>query len=318
MMPEHCKCTCESYNKRMTTRPVYTPKLTKPYFKKENVDFDWNAGLSPAQKKKNSQALHEGYRQKHPDAKILEVSTKSDLPEGAALSPFNLSLNIPTLKKSFPVENVYHASKVFSRGGPYYDLLGAAPIDSKRDKRLGNSGELVHFSLEGKQYPTNPDILFYNWLYINALRENPTTAAQIKNFDAFTDIEFNPDQADKRKAAKNTNNQARACAIYSSLEKLGLLKQTENFDDFKNLFLETDITEIKEQKQAAAPVQTLDSMRQAPARRKVFSVGQWIEHPGIGRGEVIRKTKDSYLINFKVSGPRTISREFVETKCKAL
>lgn len=292
----------------MSTRPVYTPFLKKPYYKAENIEFDWNAGVSPAQKKKNSQALHDAFQQKHPDANLLEVSTKSENSTGQALSPFNLKKAIPSLKKDFPVENIYHASKVFKHGGPYYDLLGATPLESKRDPRLTNSGELVHFKMEDKEYPASPDILFYNWLYINALKENPGLARNMDQYNAFTDIEFNP--------AMGKNNQARACAIYSSLKKLNLLKQTENFEDFKKLFLETDITEIGEQTRPAHMESTLESVRKTPARRRVFSVGQWIEHPGIGKGEVIKRTKDDYTIYFKVSGPKTIKKEFVETKCK--
>lgn len=295
----------------MSIRPVYLPKLKKPFYEAVNTEFEWTPGISPGQRKKNSAALRETFLKEHPDMSVLEVSTKSDNPKGEALSPFNLMKSVPSLKKAFPVENIYQASKVFSHGGPYYDLLGVSPLEAKRDGRLKNSGDLVHYRLENTEYPAAPDILFYNWLYIRALHENKALAQELLHHDAFTDIEFNP-------ALGNKNNQARACAIYASLARLGLLSQTESFEDFKKLFLEQDITEIVEQKSIAKEEPTLDSMRKAPARRRTFSVGQWLEHPGIGKGEVIRKNRDSYLINFKISGPRTIAKDFVEKQCRPL
>lgn len=298
----------EIYNEVMTTRPVYTPKSTRPYYKREMVEFDWNPGVSPTQKLKNSTALREAYLKKHPNAKILEVSTKSDLPAGQALSPFNLKLNIPALKKAFPVENIYQASKVFTHGGPYYDLLGCTPLQAKRDERLENSGRLAHFSFLDQQFPSWPASLFYNWLYIQALLENNGARAAIPNYTAFCDIEFNPETG--------INNQARACAAYLGLYQAGLLDKAKDFEEFKSLFLESDITETEEQHAEAKIEKTLSERAVGPARRTIFSVGQWLDHPGIGKGEVYKKTKDAYVINFKVSGPRTISKEYVETHCK--
>lgn len=298
------------YNELMTTRPVYTPKTTRPFYKREMVEFDWNPGISPVQKKKNSAALQEAYLKKHPEAKLLEVSTKSELPAGQALSPFNLRMNIPELKKAFPVENIYQASKVFTHGGPYYDLLGTTPLQAKRDERLENSGRLAHFSFQDQKFPSWPASLFYNWLYIQALMENSGARAPIPQYTGFTDIEFNPDTG--------INNQARACAVYLGLYQAGLLDQAKDFEKFKMLFLDSDITETEDQHREAQVEKTLSERAESPARRTIFSVGQWLEHPGIGKGEVYKKTKDTYTINFKVSGPRTISREYVETHCRRI
>ncbi|UNT93060.1 hypothetical protein [Allobaculum sp. Allo2] len=111
----------------MTTRPVYTPKLTRPFYQQEDVEFDWHSGTSPAQKQKNSALLQETWKKKHPGKTILEVSTKSTEEMGRRLSPFNMTLRLPSLRKAFPVENVYQASKAFRHGGPYVDLLGVTP-----------------------------------------------------------------------------------------------------------------------------------------------------------------------------------------------
>lgn len=291
----------------MTTRPVYTAKNSRPWYRKEDVDIEWNAGQSAIQKKKNSKAIHEAYLKRHPDAKILEVSTKADSELGQALSPFNLTRTIGSLKKEFPVENIYQASKVFTQGGPYVDLLGTEPGKALKDARLENSGRQVHFLMENEQYPVSPNILFYNWLYIQALMEHPGLMRQMKDFDSFTDVEFNP--------AKGSNNQARACAIYTSLAKAGLLEKTRDFESFKKLFFDEDISEMEEQHREARTEKNFSERINALPRRRTFAVGQWLEHPGIGKGEVIRKTRDGYLINFKVAGPRTISKDYVEHFC---
>lgn len=272
------------------------------------MEFDWNPGVSPVQKKKNSAALREAYLNKHPEAKILEVSTKSDFPEGKALSPFHLSKKIPALKKSFPVENIYQASKVFAQGGPYIDLLGTTPLQAKRDERLENSGKLVHFEYDSQKYPAWPHSLFYNWLYLKSLMDNPGVRREIPEYSAFCDIEFNPETG--------INNQARACAVYLGLLQAGKLEEAQDFEKFKALVMDSDVSEIQEQAKPADEKTTLTEIAQPARRRTVFSVGQWLEHPTIGIGEVYRKTKDSYLINFRVSGPRTIAKSFVETQCR--
>ena len=52
----------------------------------------------------------------------------------------NLMKYVPELKKSFPIENVYQAGKVFENGCQYTDLILISPKDAKRDERLKNSG----------------------------------------------------------------------------------------------------------------------------------------------------------------------------------
>lgn len=291
----------------MTNRPVYLPKLTRPFYKIENFSFDWNPGQSIAQKQKNSQILRGLYKEKYPQGKILEASTKSDTEEGKSLSPFNLTLRLPSLRKAFPVENIFHASKAFRHGGPYVDLLGVSPTAAKNDPRLLDSGEIVHFVMEGKKYPAEPDYLFYNWLYLRALLANPQQAASVKNADAFCDIEYNP--------SKGKNNQARACAIFHSLSELGLLEKAKDFEGFKSIMMALDNTEIKEQSGRTEGAQNLNELR-SPKKRTSFSVGDWLFHPSIGTGQVMRKSPGSYLIKFRVTGPRQLTADYVELNCK--
>ena len=86
---------------------------------------------------------------------------------------------------------------------------------------------LRNFYYEGNEFPVFPRTAFYNWIYINALIENPDLAAELVQYDGFTDIEFNPD--------KGVNCQAEAAALYVTLARKGLLEQCRDFEDFLKL-----------------------------------------------------------------------------------
>ena len=86
---------------------------------------------------------------------------------------------------------------------------------------------LRSFCFEGQSYPLTPTTAFYDWLYINALLENPDFAQALLEFDAFTDIEFNLN--------KSLNCQARAAALFVSLSRQNLLDQCHDFDAFVRL-----------------------------------------------------------------------------------
>lgn len=277
-------------------RSVFIPKKTKPYYSVVPVEFAYVPGLAPSCKMENVKSLHEGYLKKHPDDRILEVSTKGD--EGAVLSPFHLTRTLATLHKAFPVENIYLASQVKESGGPYYDLLGGSPLAARRDPRT--KGETVLYELEGRRYPARPDLLFYNWVYCMALMENGYGPLVLRH-DAFTDIEF---------SGKDGNCQARACAIAHSLLMAGKLRRNMSFEEFSRLWLVEDVA-VPEKK----PLKM--SMAEKPVRT-VFSVGDWLEHPSIGTGEVMKRTSKDYTIMFRVSGPRTLRKDIVETICRKL
>lgn len=70
-------------------------------------------------------------------------------------------------------------------------------------------------------------LFFYDWLYVNALYLNKDLAKQVLEFDAFTDIEFNPNKA--------INCQARSAAIFVSLYRNQILdKAIKNEKAFLN------------------------------------------------------------------------------------
>lgn len=208
----------------MANRPVFAAFRKAPYSVTYHMDFVWNAGLSISQKKKNIRALHEAFHQKCPDAAVLEISSKSEDPIGTALSAFSLKKFVPSLGVSVPVECVFQGGKKFLYGGPYMDLYLASAREAKRDERLKTSGPLCGFFFEGKDFPLKPETAFYDWLYINALLEAPALAEQVLKYDAFTDIEFNPE--------KSKNCQARAAALFVSLSRLGLLERCRDYDTF--------------------------------------------------------------------------------------
>lgn len=200
----------------MAIRPVFIPADTQRACVKEaEVDFTWHPGLSRQQKQKSIRALHDAAKRKFGLKRILEISSKSELQIGRDLSAFNLCTTVGNNIET-SVECAFQGSKVFSGGGPYADLYYVSALDAKRDARLKSSGELMSFHVNGRSWPLEPLTLFYDWLYLNALRSNKALANKILNFDGFTDIEFNP--------KKSINCQARSAALYVQLYKTHILR----------------------------------------------------------------------------------------------
>ncbi|MRT12777.1 hypothetical protein GJV07_10810 [Enterobacteriaceae bacterium RIT711] len=196
----------------MATRPVYTDHPQRPYVIEQLVQFQWHAGFAVSQKQKSISEFHKAIIDSEVGLRPLEISTKSENSLGVALSAFNLSV---TLEKGgrVAIENLFQGAKIFERGGPFKDLLRASPLDAKRDPRLKESGNMTGFQGKEGIWPLEPKTLFYDWLYINALHRTDKLALAVQEFDAFTDIEFNP--------AKSFNCQARSVALYVALTKCG-------------------------------------------------------------------------------------------------
>lgn len=214
----------------MAIRPFFMVSDSE-IFKEDNCEFTFYTGFALSQKQKSIKSLHEQILKKYSNAKILEVSRKSENPLGIALSAFNLTL--PINNNEYPVENIFQSSKVFSNGGPYQDLLFVHPREAKRDERLKTSGKLISFELNSNIWEIEPKTLFYDWLYIHALYRNKKLINEIIQYDTFTDIEFNP--------KKSFNCQARSVAIFVSLYKKGLI---EAYLRDKNLFKDIYINKV--------------------------------------------------------------------------
>lgn len=169
-------------------------------------------------------------------SKILEISSKSTETLGVNLSAFNLMIEHPKSKIKYSVESAFQTSKVFENGGPYIDLLQKTPKEAKQDSRLKNSGDLIKFTIYNRDWPLEPKTLFYDWLYINALSKYPEYVEEIVKYDAFTDIEFNPN--------KSINCQAGAVALFVSLYRRNLLDRAiSSIDEYIKIITNKNIKE---------------------------------------------------------------------------
>lgn len=182
-------------------------------FDEEIVSFTYVKGMAFSQKVKNALSFHASIQQQFPDARILEISTKSSNELGVALSAFNLLLD------GRPVESVYHSSKVFEDGTCYDFLIDYSPRDAKRFVRENGRGDgaLKCYRYNGEDISLTPKTLFYDYIYIIALLQSPELSKALCDYDIFTDIEFNE--------KKGLNCQACACAIYSYMLRTGTVEK---------------------------------------------------------------------------------------------
>ena len=208
----------------MANRPIYIPCLKGgALVTTVAVEFKWAAGMAVTQKQKSIRSLHEAAGKRNIQ-RVLEISSKSENYLGTRLSAFNLQIKLSSgLITS--VENVFQSGKVFRNAGPFLDLLTKTPREAKKDPRLGSNGDLISFRLEGEDWPTRPFTAFYDWIYLSALKQSPSLAEQLLDFDGFTDIEFNPE--------RSLNCQAASAALFVALSKRGeLVAATESREAF--------------------------------------------------------------------------------------
>ena len=201
----------------MANRPVFFPRFDAVGVEERHYEFEWFPGFAPSQKRKCVASLHDAVRREKPDARVLEVSRRSEIEAGVALSAFNLKL--PVDGTPCTVESVFQAGKVFEDGvGPFPELRTRDPKLVRDVVRARSAGHpLAAFEADGVRWPLLPRTAFYDWLYLNALRANPELAAAVETYDAFTDIEFNPE--------KSLNCQAASAALYRSLVHAGKLDE---------------------------------------------------------------------------------------------
>jgi hypothetical protein len=95
----------------MAERPVYIPKSSGPLLvKTEMVPFQWFPGMAVSQKQKSIAALHEAAIKKNLCSRPLEISSKSPITTGVALSAFNLGSQTQKSQRSFTVETAFQSS----------------------------------------------------------------------------------------------------------------------------------------------------------------------------------------------------------------
>lgn len=202
----------------MATRQYYKPLSSFVGCKAvDSPQFVWSPGFAVSQKQKNVVALHEAIKRTEPSLKVLEISSKSLQPLGVKLSAFNLKF--PHCGAECSVESVFQASKVFSGGvGPFPKKYSGDSREVRHFVQNASAGQrLEAFEFEGARWPLEPKTAFFYWLYIRALLANPDLADQLREFGAFTDIEFNP--------KRQVNCQAAAAAFYVSLCRTGKLEE---------------------------------------------------------------------------------------------
>jgi hypothetical protein len=197
----------------MASRIIFLPNFNSDggLFSERLVTFEWVPGIAISQAKKSIRNLHEAALQQIGSAKILEISTRSEVILGVELSAFNL----PFEGRNYSVESTYQASKVFEKGGPYLDLLNSNSADAKTDSRLKNSGSLLGFRFEGEDFPVTKAPNFYDYLYIRSLLAFPNRNL-LAEYDGFTDIVFSQTSLIYKKG-KAYNCQARSASIFLTL-----------------------------------------------------------------------------------------------------
>ena len=278
----------------MAERPVFLCDEEK-YMTVKHVEFDYYGGFAKSQRQKCVKSLHRSFLQRYPERKVLEISSFSENETGIGLSAFQLMITGKNGKR-IPVESAYQAGKVFELGGPYTDLLEAAPAQAKRDERLKTSGRITAFEFDGMRFPTEPLSLFYTWLYLRALTENEELGDQLMEYDAFTDIVFNPN--------KSVSCQACSAAVYVSLRKKGELERAVSDPEFlagilpagsrASLAEQTAVQAASRKPKAAQKPVVVSRPEKKPAEPETpfFEVGDAIVHPSFGSG-IITATKES-------------------------
>ena len=204
----------------MEYKPVFMPRVgSDNLVKTDMVRIERHVGFATRQKKKTLNDLHRVIKKKYGFKNVLELSTKSGNKLSFPLSPYSLQITNDDGQK-YSVENAFQASKVFEQGGPYLDLLTEKPRQARKDDRLISSGELTGYDYFGMEWNVEPLTTFYDWLYINALKQHPELHEEVIQYQAFTDISFNP--------KKSVHCAAYSLAMFVALHKRDLLEGIED------------------------------------------------------------------------------------------
>ncbi|MGM8888401.1 DarT1-associated NADAR antitoxin family protein, partial [Psychrobacter sp. 1U2] len=202
-------------------KPVFMPRVNSDNLvKTDMVRFERHVGFASRQKKKSINDMHQVIRKKYGFNHVLELSSKSGNKLSFLLSPLSLKLTDEHNGAQHNVENIFQASKVFEHGGPYSDLLTVPPRQAKKDERLQSSGELIGYNDFGMEWNLEPLTAFYDWLYVNALKQNTQLHEEVMQYQAFTDLEFNP--------KKSIHCPAYSLAMFVALNKRDLLDNVED------------------------------------------------------------------------------------------
>lgn len=197
----------------MARRPVFIPDPQGSLVREKSIEFEWFPGQATVRKQLNIESLHNAAQEQH-GCHALEVSTKSSNPLGISLSAFRLEIYDESRAEPMLLEAAYQGSKILSKTGHLTHLYEyRSGKDIKHYLNTHSDEELLGFKYHNHLWPLTPATAFYDWLYLTAahqaLKNEDQAHEQLCQFDAFSDIEFNP--------LKAVNCQARACALYVAL-----------------------------------------------------------------------------------------------------
>jgi hypothetical protein len=186
---------------------------------REDFEIKWVSGLSLSQKQKNIEIFHRAISERFSVEldRILEVSTKSKTEIGRLLSSFNLKFKMNDSEYAF--ESVYQSSKVFQDGlfdtHQYNEWLALNGYDAKKRSQKIKL-PLAEFRFNQRSFSLEPKTLFFDWLYIGCI-EQYNLGFLLKQYNYFTDIEFNP--------VKMVSTQANALCKYKWLVDHNLVEE---------------------------------------------------------------------------------------------
>ncbi len=220
-------------------RPVFMPRVNSDNLvKTDMVRFERHVGFASRQKKKSINDLHQVIRKKYGFSNVLELSSKSGNKLSFLVSPLSLQLAHEPEAQTYSVENAFQGSMVFEDAGPFTDLFNVPPRQARKDERLITSGELIGYNYFGMEWSVEPLTAFYDWLYVNALKQNPQLHEEVMQYQAFTDLEFNP--------KKSIHNPAYALAMFVALNKRELLDNVEDPMVFFNLYQDYKVSNTEQ------------------------------------------------------------------------
>lgn len=221
----------------MTVRGAFVPKDTYPYVEEIAVRFQWYGGFAKQQKQRCATAMHMTILDNYPVLRPLEISSSSGHVYGTLLSAMNVKKWSNVLNKYTSVESAFQSSRVYQaydgeQIGPFPEYLGENGFVAKKKVKEASRGLIAcRYEYEGMTFPV-PDFhisLFYDYLFLNALLEEPnkTIAKALldSGFNCFTDL-----------ATKALNSQARSCALFLSLSSLGLIDKVKDFSSYLEFF----------------------------------------------------------------------------------
>ena len=104
-------------------------------------------------------------------------------------------------------------------------------INKNRKGNIMKKQQTIFTGVKNESWDISPSTMFYDYIYLSALKKREKLCEELMQFDTFTDIEFNPQ--------KSINCQARTVAIFVTLNKYGLFdKFISDKELFKSIYLE--------------------------------------------------------------------------------